>query len=146
MATFLTSKNSELVLPVEASRRDRRVRQPMAGNPRVLGLLEEMLDSGKTPDEMCRDCPELLPEIRRWRREFCFIDDQVVTLLPGLRTTSAAGAITPIAALPQVPGYEVEAVLGRGGMGWSTAPDNGRCGPKSEASEDSQARRSEPLS
>ena len=37
----------------------------MAGNPQVLGLLEEMLDSGKTPEEVCRDCPELLPEVRR---------------------------------------------------------------------------------
>ena len=32
--------------------------QPMAGNSQVLGLLEEMLDSGKTPDEVCRGCPE----------------------------------------------------------------------------------------
>jgi hypothetical protein len=31
----------------------------MAGNPKVHGLLEEMLNSGKTP-EVCRDCPELL--------------------------------------------------------------------------------------
>ena len=39
----------------------------MTGNPRVFGLLEEMLDSGKTPEEVCRDCPELLPEVReRW--------------------------------------------------------------------------------
>ena len=37
----------------------------MAGNPQVLGLLEEMLDSGKTPEEVCRHCPECLPEVRR---------------------------------------------------------------------------------
>ena len=37
----------------------------MAGNPDVLALLEEMLDSGRTPEEVCRDCPELLPEVRR---------------------------------------------------------------------------------
>jgi hypothetical protein len=36
----------------------------MGGNPQVLGLLEEMLDSGKTPQEVCRDCPELLPEVQ----------------------------------------------------------------------------------
>ena len=40
----------------------------MAGDPRVLGLLEEMLDAGKTPDEVCRNYPELLAEVReRWR-------------------------------------------------------------------------------
>ena len=37
----------------------------MAGNPKVLGLIEELLDSGKTPEEVCRDCPELLPELRQ---------------------------------------------------------------------------------
>ena len=36
----------------------------MAGNPQVLELLEEMLESGKTPDEVCSECPELLAEVR----------------------------------------------------------------------------------
>jgi hypothetical protein len=90
----------------------------MAGNPRVLGLLEEMLDSGKTPEEVCRECPELLPEVRQRWQEFCRIDAQLMTLLPGLATRPAAGATAPpTTGLPQVPGYEVEAVLGRGGMG-----------------------------
>jgi serine/threonine-protein kinase len=91
----------------------------MAGNPQVFGLLEEMLDSGKTPEEVCRDCPELLPEVRQRWQEFQLIDAQVKTLLPGLAATRPdAGATAPPAAgMPQVPGYEVEAVLGRGGMG-----------------------------
>jgi hypothetical protein len=90
----------------------------MAGNPQVLGLLEEMLDSGKTPEEVCRDCPELLSEVRRRWQEFQRIDAQVRTFLPGLGTHSHAGATAPPATgLPQVPGYEVEAVLGWGGMG-----------------------------
>src|SRR5262245_23602008 len=92
----------------------------MAGNPHVLGLLEEMLDSGKTPEEVCRDCPELLPEVRQRWQAFCRIDAEVGALLPGLRTVPEAGAGAPApppAGLPQVPGYEVEAVLGRGGMG-----------------------------
>src|SRR5258708_1300956 len=92
----------------------------MAGNPQVLGLLEEMLNSGKTPEEVCRDCPELLPEIRRRWQEFCRIDPGVGALLPGLLTLPEANAIRPVpptADLPQVPGYEVEAVLGCGGMG-----------------------------
>jgi WD40 repeat protein len=90
----------------------------MAGNTRVLELLEEMLDSGKTTEEVCRDCPELVPEVRQRWQEFCRIDAEIVALLPGLATRPDAGA-TALAAggLPQVPGYEVEAVLGRGGMG-----------------------------
>jgi hypothetical protein len=40
----------------------------MAGEPRVQQLLEEILDSGHTPEEVCRACPELLPTVRvRWR-------------------------------------------------------------------------------
>src|SRR6516164_6187162 len=90
----------------------------MADNRQVFGLLEEMLDSGKTPEEVCRDCPELLPEVRQRWQEFQRIDAQVRTLLPGLGTRPAAGANEPpVAGAPQVPGYEVEAVLGRGGMG-----------------------------
>jgi serine/threonine-protein kinase len=90
----------------------------MAGNPQVLGLLEEMLDSGKTPEEVCRDCPELLSEVRRRWREFQLFDAQVRTLLPGLGTPPDAGApMPPPVGLPRVPGYEVEAVLGYGGMG-----------------------------
>jgi serine/threonine-protein kinase len=40
----------------------------MAADRQVLGLLQEMLDAGKTPEEVCRGCPELLAEVReRWR-------------------------------------------------------------------------------
>src|SRR5262249_3576989 len=73
---------------------------------------------GKTPEEVCRECPELLPEVRERWQEFQLIDEQVRTLLPGLGTPPDAGAAAPPAAgLPQVPGYEVEGVLGCGGMG-----------------------------
>jgi serine/threonine-protein kinase len=92
----------------------------MAGNPQVLGLLEEMLDSGKTPEEVCRDCPDLLPEVRgRWQ-DFRRIDAAVMALFPELGTAADANPGRPgppTASLPQVPGYEVEAILGHGGMG-----------------------------
>ena len=52
----------------------------MASNPRVLELLEEMLDAGKTPEEVCRDCPELLPEVRQRWQAFRLIDAQVGAL------------------------------------------------------------------
>jgi serine/threonine-protein kinase len=92
----------------------------MAGNPQVLALLEEMLDSGKTPEEMCRDCPDLLPEVRQRWQAFCLIDAQVEALFPGSGTLLSSDTITPVSPpgeLPRVPGYEVEAVLGRGGVG-----------------------------
>jgi serine/threonine protein kinase len=92
----------------------------MAGNPEVLALLEEMLDSGKTPEEVCRDCPELLPDVRQRWQEFRLIETHVGALFPGIRGGPGADAIVPglpSDGLPRVPGYEVEALLGRGGMG-----------------------------
>ena len=42
----------------------------MDGDPRVRQLLEELLDSDQTPEEVCHHCPELLPEVhRRWQRK-----------------------------------------------------------------------------
>jgi serine/threonine-protein kinase len=92
----------------------------MAGNPDVFALLEEMLDSGQSPEEVCRDCPELLPEVRRRWQAFRLVDGSVAALFPDPETQTRAGAIQPVtppAELPQVPGYRVEALLGRGGMG-----------------------------
>jgi serine/threonine-protein kinase len=92
----------------------------MAGNPHVLELLEEILESGQSPEEACRDHPELLPEVRaRWQR-FHVIDAQMGALFPGLQTVAevAKSEVPPhIGSLPEIPGYEVEAILGRGGMG-----------------------------
>jgi serine/threonine-protein kinase len=92
----------------------------MPSNPRVLGLLEEMLDSGRTPEEVCRECPELLPEVRQRWQEFRLIDAQVGALLPEPGTPPRTVVTMPgprAAAPPQIPGYDVEAELGRGGMG-----------------------------
>ena len=92
----------------------------MSGNPDVFALLEEMLDSGRTPEEVCRDCPELLPEVRRRWHAFHFVDGAFAALFPDPETPSRADAIVAVphpAELPQVPGYRVEALLGRGGMG-----------------------------
>src|SRR5262245_64681397 len=92
----------------------------MAGDPRVLGLLEEMLGAGKTPEEACRGCPELLAEVRKRWREFHLIDAAIGELLPGLQTIPGASTATPVpfaAQLPQVPGYELAGEVGRGGMG-----------------------------
>ena len=41
----------------------------MSGDPRVRSLLEEILESHRTPEEVCQACPELLAEVRaRLRR------------------------------------------------------------------------------
>ena len=62
----------------------------MAGDPRVQQLLEEVLESRRTPEEVCRDCPELLPEVRlRWQR-LESIQARIGALLPEPESTSGA--------------------------------------------------------
>jgi serine/threonine-protein kinase len=81
----------------------------MNDDPRVEQLLEELQDSHVTPEEVCASCPELLPLVReRWRR-ICRVSKDLDALFP-----LADG---PARSLPKIPGYEIEAVLGRGGMG-----------------------------
>jgi serine/threonine-protein kinase len=86
----------------------------MTEDPRVQQLLDELLDSRATPEEVCETCPELLPVVRnRWRQIHRLRADLDV-LFP------SADKPTPPPdweALPQIPGYELETVLGRGGMG-----------------------------
>ncbi len=93
----------------------------MASDPRVLGLLEEILDSNKSPDEVCRDCPELLSEVRRRWEDFQRLDGQMRTLLPGLATSPRLFADTPPQVDTPPPAafgrYTVQCALGAGGFG-----------------------------
>src|SRR5216684_4291216 len=86
----------------------------MPDDPRVQQLLEELLASHVTPETVCASCPELLPVVRkRWRRIRRLCDDVDALFPPPDETTPPPEGTD----LPQVPGYDVEAVLGRGGMG-----------------------------
>jgi hypothetical protein len=41
----------------------------MTDEARIRELLEEILESGRTPEEVCAESPELLPQVRkRWRQ------------------------------------------------------------------------------
>jgi serine/threonine-protein kinase len=85
---------------------------------KVLALLEEMLDSGRSAEEVCRDCPELLPEIQRRWKKFRLVDEALQALLPGPNTPRSDDP-TQVRSpdLPVIPGYRVEGLLGHGGMG-----------------------------
>ncbi|HJZ91232.1 MAG TPA: serine/threonine-protein kinase [Gemmataceae bacterium] len=87
----------------------------MTDDPRVQQLLEELIDSDATPEEVCGSCPELLPAVRHRWQQVCRVRDDLDSLFPppDAPTPKRSEGMT----LPQVPGYEVEAVLGRGGMG-----------------------------
>jgi eukaryotic-like serine/threonine-protein kinase len=92
----------------------------MADNPRVQQLLDEILDSQRSPEEVCGSCPELLPEVRRRWQEMRGVQAELAALFPTADAVAGAGGTAgspPDTNLPSIPGCEVEAVLGRGGMG-----------------------------
>src|SRR5690349_11121191 len=87
----------------------------MSDDPRVECLLDELANSHATPEEVCRECPDLLPTVRdQWRR-IRQLDAGLNALFP---PRDATVAFSPDAMdLPRIPGYEVDSVLGHGGMG-----------------------------
>ena len=89
-----------------------------ADNTRVERILEQILESGDTPEEACRACPELLPGVRAGLRQLRELEQEVSALFP----PSNPGDTQPTGPLvgdqlPNVPGYEVQGILGHGGMG-----------------------------
>jgi serine/threonine protein kinase len=99
----------------------------MPTDTRLADLLltwEEARDAGRpvTPEELCKDCPELLDELRgrvealeamRSVLQTVPVSDAAVATAPG----ETLPHIRTSAAVPQIPGYEIVSELGRGGMG-----------------------------
>jgi serine/threonine-protein kinase len=90
---------------------------------RVQQLLEEILERDRTPEEVCAGDPELLKEVRaRWAL-LQRVESQLDELFPRMDSVKSddgpSESSEPKAqiALPPIEGYEVESVLGWGGMG-----------------------------
>src|SRR4051812_10889173 len=91
----------------------------MPADSHVDQLLEHILESECKPEEACREHPELLADVRLRLTSFRRLQAEVDLIFP------PSGPIPPYIAreagaeakLPEIPGYIVEAVVGRGGMG-----------------------------
>jgi eukaryotic-like serine/threonine-protein kinase len=83
-------------------------------------LLEEISVFGRTPEVVCAAHPELLAEVRRRWRRMCAIEGELDAFFPIAETDGGADTSASRDAdanMPEIPGYDVEALLGRGGMG-----------------------------
>ncbi|WP_422930044.1 protein kinase domain-containing protein [Singulisphaera sp. PoT] len=111
-------RSRSLSSPASESDPPQNVREAaMPDDPRVEELLDELLDQDSTPEEVCGASPELLPIVReRWRkvRRARAELDALLPVWPDAEPLTKSREYLPI---PQVPGYDVESVLGQGGMG-----------------------------
>jgi len=92
----------------------------VADESRVQQLIDEVFDSERTPEEVCSDCPDLLLEVRQRWQEMRLVEAELLAMFPTERPGPNGDTPAPEYSdsdLPRIPGYEVEAVLGRGGMG-----------------------------
>jgi serine/threonine-protein kinase len=89
----------------------------MPDHPRVQELLDELVDREATPEEVCCACPELLPVVRERWRQICRARAELDAILPISPHETSPMMPPEELSLPQIPGYEVEDVLGHGGMG-----------------------------
>jgi eukaryotic-like serine/threonine-protein kinase len=91
----------------------------MADDSRVAHLLDELFDADLTPEEACRDHPELLQEVRKQWMRMSALQAKLEGRFPSQRARLEEDSQTErsLVRLPQIIGYEVECVLGQGGMG-----------------------------
>jgi eukaryotic-like serine/threonine-protein kinase len=91
----------------------------MSDDPRVEELLDKLIESDGTPESVCESSPELLSQVRERWRQMCHARDEFDAMFPPLieQESLAKGPTPTTTSRPEIPGYEVEAVLGVGGMG-----------------------------
>ena len=105
----------------------RRGGPAMIDDPRVDQLLEELLESGGTPEEACRSCPELLPQVRAGLLRLRLLEQEVGALFPP-PTPRAASAPRP-RRRPSCRGSPATRWRRSwGAAGWASSTGRGTCG------------------
>ncbi len=124
-AQIITIDPGQLRLSARRAQYGTGVENPlMSGDPRVQDLLEEILESRRTPEEVCQTCPELLPEVRDRLRRLRELEAQVDSLFPtpgsatGLSSRWTEGA-------PRFPATTSR--RSSGAAGWASFTRRGTC-------------------
>jgi serine/threonine-protein kinase len=91
----------------------------MTDDSRIAHLLDELFDNRLTPEEACRDHPELLQQVRKQWQRMSALQARLDARFPAasMQLEGDSQTPTPPVGLPQIIGYEVECILGQGGMG-----------------------------
>lgn len=92
----------------------------IARDHRIAVILEQIFEAGCTPEEACRECPELLPAVRAELDQLRLLQDELTAIFPqrsGSDCKSEAGVRSAAKTLPDMPGYDQLELIGSGGMG-----------------------------
>jgi tetratricopeptide (TPR) repeat protein/tRNA A-37 threonylcarbamoyl transferase component Bud32 len=88
----------------------------MDDESRIMALVEGILDSDASPEDACRQDPELLPAVRKRLAQFRSVEARIGHIFPPRDSSSGFFRRAP-RTLPSIPGYEVLDTIGAGGMG-----------------------------
>jgi serine/threonine-protein kinase len=67
----------------------------MADEARLQRVLDEILDSGRSPEEVCSTCPELLPDVRHRLRQMRLVEAELDALFPTPTPDANATPLVP---------------------------------------------------
>lgn len=93
---------------------------------RILDMIEAVLQNALSPEDVCRDAPEALPELRRRLGECRQLASDLDDMFPlsgspdssvWVENADSGDGKEEGATFPSVPRHRIEAVIGRGGMG-----------------------------
>lgn len=92
----------------------------MSDESRIQELVEEIMESGRAPEEVCAQFPQLLYQVVEHLGRVQAVEAQIDAMFPPSGEGMAARRRQLLSAddsLPNIPGYQVEAILGWGGVG-----------------------------